>query len=78
MLIVIFFYSVIGCILFSGVKKGVEINATSVNFLTFSNAAITLFRCSTGEDWYVIMFDLSKTEDKCTQGKDCGSSKFIK
>jgi len=36
-------------------------------------AIITLFRCSTGEDWHLVMHDLSNTNDDCIRGKNCGS-----
>ena len=39
---------------------------------------MTLFRMSTGEDWYKIMFDTQRTiRANCIQDISCGSSKLI-
>ncbi len=32
-----------------------------------------LFRCSTGEDWYKVMQDTSKSGGICVSGQDCGN-----
>lgn len=74
-LLLMFIYSILGCYLFNEVYEGKVINELN-NFWNFHNALITLFRAATGEDWFVIMFDVSKTGNNCTKGKDCGSSIF--
>jgi len=58
----LFVYSVLGVFLFSNVKIGNSITEYT-NFWVFHNAFFTLFRASTGENWWVIMFDVGKTED---------------
>ncbi|EGR28449.1 hypothetical protein IMG5_174880, partial [Ichthyophthirius multifiliis] len=69
--LVFFIYAVLGVFIFQQVTVGIIINRYN-NFSNFSYAMITLFRARTGEDWYKIMLDLSKTTD-CTEGKDCGT-----
>ena len=44
-----------------------------MNFWNFGQAIIMLFRCSTGEDWHKVMYDLSRTGDNCTEGENCGT-----
>lgn len=34
---------------------------------------ITLFKCSTGEDWPIHMFDVTNTTDFCIEGSTCGT-----
>jgi hypothetical protein len=57
-LLVLFIYSVLGCFTFGNVTVGEEIDGYN-NFNNFHNAFLTLFRCMTGEDWFVIMFSVS-------------------
>lgn len=57
LMLVFFIYSVLGVFLFSSVKHGKEVTNYN-NFWNFGYAMITLFRCATGENWYVIMFDM--------------------
>ncbi|EAR95184.2 cation channel family protein (macronuclear) [Tetrahymena thermophila SB210] len=71
LLLVFFIYSILGVFMFKDVTEGVVIDKYN-NFENFGNAMITLFRCSTGENWYQFMFDCGKTSG-CVQGKDCGS-----
>ena len=68
-----FIFAVLGVFLFGEVYEGDQINPW-MNFNNFGKAIIMLFRCSTGEDWNRVMFDLSKTAPNCTEGVDCGSS----
>jgi hypothetical protein len=58
--LIFFIYSIIGVNLFSGVVSG-KIIDSETNFSNFGRAMMTLFRCSTGEDWYSIMFDCGKS-----------------
>lgn len=44
-----------------------------VNFKNFLNSFVTLFRISTGEDWHLIMFDMTRTKkDGCMDNVSCG------
>jgi hypothetical protein len=69
--LVFFIYSVLGVFIFKDVTEGNIIDKYN-NFTNFSYAMITLFRASTGEDWFKIMFDLSHTSN-CISGKTCGT-----
>lgn len=61
LLLIFFIYAIIGVNLFNNVKSGTILNS-HLNLSTFSQAMLILFRCSTGEDWYQIMFDCGKSE----------------
>lgn len=74
-LLVFFIYSVLGVFLFSEVQKG-EIIDDLNNFHNFGMAMVLMIRCSTGENWWVVMFDCNKISPNCTPGVDCGSSNF--
>jgi hypothetical protein len=67
-----FMYAVIACYLFGNVKTG-EFIDDYVNFSNLIYSFMTLFRCSTAEDWVGIMFDVSKVKH-CEKGVNCGSS----
>lgn len=56
MFLLIFFYALMGVILFGSVKFGESISRQA-NFMTATNGIITLFRIVTGEDWNKIMHD---------------------
>lgn len=72
--LVFFIFSVLGVFLFSDVTRG-NVISDFVNFSNFGNAMLTLFRCSTGENWWVIMAD-TMNPTLCKNGtKDCGSCK---
>jgi hypothetical protein len=58
LLLIFYIYAVLGVNLFYTITSG-QIIGKYVNFSNFGNAMITLFRCSTGEDWYNIMRDCS-------------------
>ena len=53
-----FIFSALGMSLFSTVKLGENYNE-KYNFRSFFGALILLMRCSTGEDWNLIMNDLT-------------------
>jgi hypothetical protein len=57
LMLVFFIYSVLGVFLFRSVTSGVAVTKYN-NFNNFGLAMITLFRCSTGESWNLIMFDM--------------------
>ena len=72
--LVYFIYSILATFIFKEIVLG-KIIGSFVNFDNFSNAIVTLFRASTGEDWYVIMFDTMYPLE-CTDGTtDCGVRK---
>lgn len=74
LLIIIFFiYAITGCFLFGKVSNGQVINEY-INFNNFFNALVTLFTCSTQDNWAAIMSDCS---DICINQEikdNCGSS----
>lgn len=61
LLLVFFIYAVLGVYLFGDVTSTDNIDDYT-NFSNFGMAMILLFRCSTGENWYVIMEDLYPTQ----------------
>ena len=73
-LLVFFIYSVLGVFLFSDVNQGIVVDEYN-NFNNFGMAMILLIRCSTGENWWVVMFDCNKYSPNCITGINCGSSK---
>ena len=58
--LILYIYSILGVFIFSDVRSGDTITQYT-NFWNFYSAFITLFKCSTGENWYLTMFDVSKT-----------------
>lgn len=54
--LVYFIFAILGVFLFGSINSGWVINADN-NFSDFHHSFELLFRCSTGEDWYKIMFD---------------------
>jgi len=54
--LVYFIFSILGVFLFGDITRGVVIDDVN-NFKDFHHAFLLLFRCSTGEDWYKVMFD---------------------
>ena len=82
MFLLIFFYALMGNILFGTVKHG-EAVGRQANFKTAPNGIITLFRIVTGEDWNKIMHDCMVSPPFCTIDEgdnywetDCGSFGF--
>jgi hypothetical protein len=59
-MLVYFIYAVLGVFLFKSVTTGLRINEYN-NFMNFGYAMLLLFRSSTGEDWYLVMWDLIPT-----------------
>ena len=51
-----FIFSVLAVFLFKGSPFDVDFNNDLFNFTDFHHAFITLFRCSTGEDWHRFMY----------------------
>lgn len=56
LLLIYFIYAILGVFLFHTVETGKTINST-YNFQDFISAILTLFRISTGEEWYLFMYD---------------------
>ena len=61
MILLLFIYAALGINQFSTVMPQDQINEKN-NFQTFSNAMVLLMRCSTGEDWNLIMYELANDE----------------
>jgi voltage-dependent calcium channel L type alpha-1D len=60
LLVVVFFvYATLGVAFFADVDSGVAVDDRFANFATFGNAIFLLFRIATGEDWELIMEDVS-------------------
>jgi len=55
LLLVMFVYSVIGVTLFATVKIAEPLNVDIVNFQTFLNVFLILYRAICGENWHLIM-----------------------
>lgn len=70
--LVYFIFSVLAVFLFQDVRQGTAIDSHLVNFQNFGIAMLTLFRCSTGDDWYKIMYD-TQYPISCADGtQGCG------
>ncbi|CAD8085427.1 unnamed protein product [Paramecium sonneborni] len=54
--LVFFIFSILGVFLFGSIRTGWAIDDVN-NFSDFHHSFQLLFRCSTGEDWYKVMFD---------------------
>ena len=54
--LIYFIFSILAVNLFSSVPFDINWNNKLVNFNTFDTAIVTLFRCSTGEDWHMFMY----------------------
>ncbi|RWS30822.1 Sodium leak channel non-selective protein-like protein [Leptotrombidium deliense] len=80
MFLLIFYYALMGVILFGQVKFGESIQRQA-NFKAAPQGIITLFRIVTGEDWNKIMHDCMISVPYCTPGEnywqtDCGNFTF--
>ena len=74
--LVYFIFSVLAVFLFQNITGGIDIDTHLVNFQNFGIAMLTLFRCSTGEDWYKIAYD-TRWPTLCADGtQNCGQSKI--
>ena len=76
LILVYFIFAVLATFLFSGITLGNDINS-NVNFKNFFNSIIVLFRTSTGEDWYVIMFDTMYPQQCYGNASKCTTSKRL-
>ena len=73
LILVYFIFAVLSVFLFYKVVEGDTIN-NYMNFSNFGMAIIMLFRCSTGEDWHIAMFDCVRPR-RCIDGtSNCGSA----
>lgn len=64
LLLFFFIFSVLGVFTFRDVTEGDAVDNYN-NFKNFSYAMLTLFRCSTGEDWALFMYDLGRRDPDC-------------
>ncbi|EAR94798.2 cation channel family protein (macronuclear) [Tetrahymena thermophila SB210] len=55
--LIYFIFAILACYLYSPYQTGNSLNSFQ-NFSTFHRSYLLLFRMSTGEDWYLIMFDI--------------------
>lgn len=62
MFLFFFIFSVLGVFLFKDIVTGTYITSYN-NFWNFGNAMITLYRCSTGENWQYVMFDVGQASN---------------
>lgn len=60
LMLLLFVYSVMGVTLFATVKIESPLDPTIVNFQTFINAFLILFRAATGENWHLILNAVSR------------------
>lgn len=56
----LFIFAVVFMNLFPYVKRGDGITENA-NFSSFGVSLFTLFKCSTGEDWNIVMMDSART-----------------
>jgi hypothetical protein len=70
-LLLFFIYAALGINMFSGVKLNGEITKKN-NFRTLGNSFLLLMRCTTGEDWNLVMSNIAEVED-CTPDQDYAS-----
>eukprot|EP00945_MAST-04E_sp_MAST-4E-sp1_P008438 g8438.t1 len=62
----LFIYAIMGVQIFAKAKL-VGLLDDHANFQTLGNAMMTLIRCSTGEAWNTIMWDLSSASENCNE-----------
>lgn len=74
LLMTLFIYSLVGCLLFNSVTQG-KIVDDYINFGNVFYGMMTLFKCVTCDNWADIMLDFSKSPPDCIENVDCGSSK---
>lgn len=68
-ILLFFMFAIIGRSLFSFApisREGMELNEHA-NFRDFWTSFLLLMRCSTGESWHLIMFDLSRGYSETNQ-----------
>ena len=76
LLIITFFFSVLGCILFEGVTEGKIIDEYT-NFRNMFYGMMTLLKCSTTDHWSDIMVDLDRKQKECIGNNSCGSGERL-
>lgn len=74
--LVYFIYAILATFLYKDIERGTAIDDYA-NFKNFLNSIVTLFRCSTGENWFVIMFD-TLYPDECAEGYDKCNTELCK
>ena len=68
MLLLLFIYSALGINIFGGLVFQEFINDKN-NFQRITHAMMLLFRCSTGEDWNKVMYELG-VQENCSNDQD--------
>ena len=71
----LFIFSILGCFLFGNIVKGMIIDEY-VNFKNVFYGMMTLFKCTTGDDWSKIMLDTMRSNNCTPFYITCGSSYF--
>ncbi|CAD8075491.1 unnamed protein product [Paramecium primaurelia] len=67
-------YALVGTRLFGHITKGRAIDEYYLNFRNFINAALVLFKCTTGDDWRALIIDCSGSNMYCLEDiQQCGS-----
>ena len=74
--LVYFIYAVLAYFLFKDIATGNLVD-DRVHFRDFGTGILTLFRCSTGESWYVIMFDTLYPQTCMSGASSCGTCKLF-
>lgn len=72
LVLILLMYSILGVYLFKNISHGEVIDEFN-NFHNFHLAMMILFKCSTGDEWFHVMFDLSKSEHGCEETDSCGT-----
>jgi len=72
LILIYLMYAILGVYLFRNISTGEVIDEYN-NFHNFGIAMLTIFRCSTGDEWFIIIFDLSHKPDGCEKTDTCGS-----
>lgn len=61
LLMVYFIFAVIGCFIFKDVTVAKDYDTPVLNFKTFHIGLLTLFVCSTGENWPLVMYNYGES-----------------
>lgn len=79
LLLFLYIFSVLGVFIFAGVKLQDNLDVHA-NFQSFTNAFLTLLRCSTGEAWNSVMMDTTRQKSiffQCNDEEDFSYADFI-
>ena len=73
LIVIFFFFGLLAAKLFDEVIEG-DVIDDIVNFKNIFYSMMTLFKCSTGDDWSKILVDVSHIPPNCIPNKTCGLS----